>query len=176
MGQPCCAIAYNKREVTSESIFTNVLSDKDHSERRKDNTNIVQINKVSTINVHSSKLGKCRTQRIKQTVPLLISNDEGRENNKCLNVGFIGAPVMIFPSPTNFKIDAGCFRKEMKMELLEDRYTFEDIIGKGGFGEVRRIRDKRTNACRALKIISKSNCQTTDNFADEIEIIKKLVR
>ena len=76
---------------------------------------------------------------------------------------------------TNFKIEPQYFRGERNIESLEDRYIIEDIIGKGGFGEVKRIKDKTNNTFRALKIINKKSCQMTDDFADEIEIIKKLV-
>ena len=77
-------------------------------------------------------------------------------------------------APTNFKLEARHFRIEKKGSLT-DKYIIEECIGKGSFGEVKKIRDKSTGISRALKVISKEHCQKTDSFADEIEIIKKLV-
>ena len=77
--------------------------------------------------------------------------------------------------PTNFKIEPLHFRGEREVESLESKYLIEGVIGKGSFGEVKKIKDKDNNQYRALKIIHKANCQKTDDFADEIEIIKKLV-
>ena len=76
---------------------------------------------------------------------------------------------------TNFKVEPGCFRGEKSRDLMNDTYEIGDVIGVGSYGEVRRIRSKTTGVIKALKIIEKINCQMTDNFADEIEIIKKLV-
>lgn len=80
-----------------------------------------------------------------------------------------------FKTPTNFKIEPLHFRTERRKNAFEERYIIEDTIGKGTFGEVKRIQDKDTGLYKSLKIISKANCQMTDHFADEIEIIKKLV-
>jgi len=77
--------------------------------------------------------------------------------------------------PTNFKIEPAHFRKECTKESFICRYSAGETIGKGSFGVVKKIQDLETGIYRAVKIISKENCQRTDNFADEIEIIKKLV-
>lgn len=61
------------------------------------------------------------------------------------------------------------------MEILPQKYEIGPTIGRGNFGEVKLIMRKITKEKRALKIISKCHCQQTDNFLDEIEIIKKLV-
>ena len=76
--------------------------------------------------------------------------------------------------PTNFKIGPQCFRAERK-ESLKDRYSIGDSIGKGGFGEVKKVTDKVTGIFKAVKIINKTNCSITTNFANEIEIIRNLV-
>ncbi|GBN35087.1 Tau-tubulin kinase 1 [Araneus ventricosus] len=41
--------------------------------------------------------------------------------------------------------------------IVCDRWQIEEKIGKGGFGEVYRCKDSRTNKCVALKLVSKSN-------------------
>jgi len=76
---------------------------------------------------------------------------------------------------TNFKVEPIHFRLEISKEDLEKQYIIEDVIGRGSFGEVKRIKEKATGMYRAIKVIEKNNCQKTDDFADEIEIIKKLV-
>ena len=81
----------------------------------------------------------------------------------------------ILRCPTNFKIEPLYFRREHRKESLDDRYSTGEIIGKGAFGIVKKVKDVFTGSFRALKVISKKNCQQTDNFADEINIIKKLV-
>ena len=77
---------------------------------------------------------------------------------------------------TNFKVEPSHFRCEQKKETLTERYVIEGTIGQGSFGEVKKIKEKGTGQIRAIKIIGKANCQQTDTFADEIEIIKKLVK
>jgi len=49
-------------------------------------------------------------------------------------------------------------------------------LGKGAFCEVRKCQHKRTGVIRAVKIIDKHGLDevTTDNFAGEVEILKKL--
>jgi len=78
-------------------------------------------------------------------------------------------------SMTNFKIEPSHFRCEKKKESLGDKYEIQGTLGQGSYGEVKKIISHGTGEVRALKIICKTQCQQTDNFSDEIEIIKKLV-
>ncbi len=39
---------------------------------------------------------------------------------------------------------------------IEKNYEILEVIGKGGFGEVKRVRHKELNIIRALKIINKT--------------------
>lgn len=57
----------------------------------------------------------------------------------------------------------------------QTKYEEIAFIDRGGFAEVRKIKDRQTGAIKAIKIMSKANCQMTDNSADEINILKKLV-
>ncbi|MDR3547071.1 MAG: hypothetical protein P4M11_02130 [Candidatus Pacebacteria bacterium] len=72
-------------------------------------------------------------------------------------------------------LDPSRFRLERKTSL-EDKYEFVSELGRGNFGEVRLVRNKTTLARRALKVISKANCQASENLVEEIEILKHLVR
>ena len=76
--------------------------------------------------------------------------------------------------PNNLKVNPYLFRVE-KAGKIEDSYQMLDVIGKGGYGEVRRIRNIMTNEIRAVKIIAKSRCQKSALFSDEIQILQKLV-
>lgn len=71
-------------------------------------------------------------------------------------------------------IEADIFRCENKGKW-EEKYEKVCFIDRGGYGEVNKIRSKTTGAIRALKSISKSKCQMTDDYADEIKILKILV-
>lgn len=51
---------------------------------------------------------------------------------------------------------------------IEDNYEILEVVGKGGFGEVRKVRHKELDVIRALKIIKKSKYKT----AAEIKLIK----
>jgi calcium-dependent protein kinase len=65
------------------------------------------------------------------------------------------------------------FRCENKGNFKE-KYEIVKYIDKGTYGEVNQIVDKWTKQIRTVKIMDKARCQTTDNFSDEIEILKKL--
>ena len=43
---------------------------------------------------------------------------------------------------------------------IEKNYEILEVIGKGGFGEVKRVRHKELNIIRALKIINKTKYTT----------------
>jgi len=70
-------------------------------------------------------------------------------------------------------IDLSGDRKERKGDISL-KYDILYVIGKGACGEVRKIRNKTSGEFRAVKIISKSKCQVTDNYFEEFEILKKL--
>ncbi len=74
----------------------------------------------------------------------------------------------------NFKPMPAQFRCENKNKL-EERYDVLEMVGKGGFGEIRKIKDKNTGTIRALKIMQKSRCQAAKEFSDEIQILQRLV-
>lgn len=59
---------------------------------------------------------------------------------------------------------------------IEARYHIKETIGKGGFGEVKKIQDKVTNELMAMKIIPKRRLSAHSSTAiiNEVEILKKL--
>ena len=77
--------------------------------------------------------------------------------------------------PTNkFQMTPAYFRSEQKK--LEERYEILEVIGKGGYGEVKRIKDRKTNDIRALKCLHKNQCLDAKEFSEEIKILQGLVR
>ena len=58
---------------------------------------------------------------------------------------------------------------------IEKNYEILEVIGKGGFGEVKKVRHKELDVIRALKIISKSaykNQAELKQVKNEIHVMK----
>jgi hypothetical protein len=71
--------------------------------------------------------------------------------------------------------DPACLVMEKKGSIY-DEYTVLDVLGKGAFGEVKKVEHKSTHKIYAMKIINRSLCSASENLLNEIEILKKLVR
>jgi len=71
-------------------------------------------------------------------------------------------------------LDPSRFRLERK-NTVEQKYEIVQELGRGTFGEVKLVIHRETQTKRALKAIPKDRCQMTKNFAEEIEILKRLV-
>lgn len=108
-----------------------------------------------------------------ELLTLKETKEENKENIKQSGTIASAKPLKRNPS-VQLKVDPQYFRCE-NTGKLEDRYQILSLIGKGAYGEVKKIRDTVTNEIRALKIMLKSTCQMTKNFSDEIRILQKLV-
>lgn len=163
MGNTCCACAENKEPHTIES---SVLNEHQEPTYEKEVTISSLAYPIRSISIHESK----------QTGHIHLETLNNISKKKSIPSGL---EVKHFDSlkkmVTNFKVEPSNFRCEQKKETLASRYDIEGTIGQGSFGEVKRIKEKGTGQIGAIKIIGKANCQQTDTFADEIEIIKKLV-
>ena len=73
------------------------------------------------------------------------------------------------------KVTPELFRCE-KQGSISDRYETLNFVDRGAFGEVNKVMDRITKQLRAVKVINKEKCQMTHNFADEIKILKRIVR
>ena len=65
------------------------------------------------------------------------------------------------------------FVGEVKGKLL-DFYDVVKQLGKGGYGKVYEVKNKKTGELRACKHLSKLNIKNLDKFRREIEILKKM--
>ncbi len=77
------------------------------------------------------------------------------------------------PRANSIAVDPSGFVLEKKGGL-EDKYEILYTLGRGAFGEVKRVRDRSTGVQRAVKVVFKDRCVMTDKFTEEIEVLKKL--
>ena len=70
--------------------------------------------------------------------------------------------------------DPACLVMEKKGSIF-DEYTVLDVLGKGAFGEVKKVEHRSTHKIYAMKIINRSMCSASENLLNEIDILKKLV-
>eukprot|EP00826_Nyctotherus_ovalis_P009416 TRINITY_DN12485_c0_g5_i1.p1 TRINITY_DN12485_c0_g5~~TRINITY_DN12485_c0_g5_i1.p1 ORF type:complete len:216 (+),score=38.62 TRINITY_DN12485_c0_g5_i1:119-766(+) len=177
MGGICCREDIRKRDeandpyiITSkESEEPNRIQDTCHNEQKL-------IERTMTKTTEKPLYGPILPIRGDFDSGIEIPLDEAivKEQKPVEQSNQLSLPEALQRGPTNFKIEPVHFRKECTKESFMCRYSSGDIIGSGSFGVVKKIEDLETGVYRAVKIISKDNCQHTDNFADEIEIIKKL--
>lgn len=72
-------------------------------------------------------------------------------------------------------LDANMFINEKKGKVTND-YDVGEIIGKGGYGEVKKVIHKITGETRAMKIIKKESCDEgyLKSLTNEINILRTL--
>src|SRR5690349_17945488 len=60
-------------------------------------------------------------------------------------------------------------------KVVRDRYVVEELLGKGGFSAVYRVRDRRVKSnVFALKALVSPDKQQRESFTFECEILKRL--
>jgi len=127
-------------------------------------------------NIKNRKWSRCTTSKKKtfnenEMDELIINHNTKREEIKTRRRSSL---IPNCPQFLNLRVTPSHFRIEIPGKLA-DQYQILDIIGGGAYGEVRKVCNKITKEIRAVKIIAKSECQTTSNFSDEISILQKLV-
>ena len=73
----------------------------------------------------------------------------------------------------NFNIDPNNMIYERRGKISND-YQILELLGKGGFGEVKKVVHKLTRDVRAMKIIKKDKCDENylATLTNEIKILK----
>ncbi len=73
------------------------------------------------------------------------------------------------------QIDAQMFVSEKKGKVSND-YDILAVVGKGGYGEVKKVIHKLTGDVRAMKIIKKESCDEgyLKSLSNEINILRQL--
>lgn len=174
-----CATQHNSVEFAEMGIK------KSGSEKSLKNT---MVQSIKSFNTHQSIMNSPK-QKSYSKIKEEINNKKEEEKAKPIVVLQPAAKATTTIEPINMKPSITSYRKlssiqvEISADIFrcentghwEDKYEIVCFIDRGGFGEISKIRDKTTGAIRALKTMSKIKCQMTDNFADEIIILKKLV-
>ena len=99
----------------------------------------------------------------------LLAPDESNSINS--NSGISVDPDKLIAEAVPF--DPSSLVKKRKVNI-NDEYEILNIIGRGAFGEVKKIKSKTTNKTFAMKVISKLLFKETDNLKSEIDILKTL--
>ncbi len=86
------------------------------------------------------------------------------------------APKRAAASSTSVAFDPGCVVVEKMGGSIYDTYKVVDVLGRGSFGEVKKVVHRVSGKAYALKIINKSRCAENGNLINEIAILKKIVR
>lgn len=75
----------------------------------------------------------------------------------------------------NIHIEANMFINEKKGKITND-YEVKESVGKGGYGEVKKVIHKITGELRAMKIIKKESCDEVylKSLSNEINIMRQL--
>ena len=70
-------------------------------------------------------------------------------------------------------LDANMFINEKRGKVTND-YDVMDSVGKGGYGEVKKVVHKITGEARAMKIIKKESCDEgyLKSLTNEISILR----
>jgi len=100
----------------------------------------------------------------------------------CAGKSKVSSPVIaadlekpLHSATTNFKISHGDLVKQ-KRTLITDDYTFIETLGRGAFGEVKKVIHKATGITRAVKILYRDtqNVDQYNQMLNEIKILKTL--
>lgn len=196
MGNNCCNIVKKEQEIvecpSDVTLPEQIVSEVQHTK------STTTIHEMKAFTVHQTflknKLKVIKSSKTQETpeVKTLHLKNEPRDNIPKIHTN-IDQETNLIPrkeEDKNMKVKTyedilrmssneliltpESFRGEQKR--MAERYEVLEVIGKGGFGEVRRIRDKSTNQIRCIKKLSKSQCSNEIEFSEEIKILQRLVK
>ena len=177
MGSNCCQ---NPEQSNETSKDTNSTIEQNNGKKGV-LKQLKAINSIRQIKMHKSKIDPMFRLVVPTNPDLPYTELDQAHNDIPERSGLesqaysLRRSVSSFKCQTNFKVEPIHFRVQKDIAVLSDKYIIQGTIGKGSFGEVRKIKDRETKNVRALKIISKENYKETDNFLEEIKIIQSLV-
>lgn len=129
----------------------------------------------------STRYAKAASQELNEPIQISINKDkeESKDDGSNKQLPYprsteVKSGKLMMTYSINFRISPETFRCEKKGNVGE-RYQIISFIDQGTFGVVNMVFDTETNEVKAEKVMKKDSCQMTDNFADEIKILKKLV-
>jgi hypothetical protein len=124
-------------------------------------------NKVRSLGQHAFALQK------RQCISRLEHLDSTEESKSPATTQSAGV-YQRTPS-SKFRVAIANFRGE-KRGTVEERYQTLGTIGRGAFGEVKKIKERTTGETRALKVCPKARGQVVkEDITDEIAILRRLV-
>jgi serine/threonine protein kinase len=143
------------------------------------NTDRPLIQSVNVFKTNKTRLAKS------DDLPLTSRISESKRETKCLNEiqrtsyryplsGVSVVQTLKNQTKQPIMLEAARFRLEQKTSVWS-KYDFVKTLGKGSFGEVQMITNKESKVTRALKIISKSHCNSSESYLEEIKILQQLV-
>ena len=167
-------------------ITENHASEEKTMLRRGNTSKVSPISEIAVkviVNAHcytkeDNKKATLFVKNLRETIATDIAKSGSRRIIRNDSAAFASISTLKHPTTrkqtVNLSVDPSKFRLEQKC-LIEDKYEMLYLMGKGAYGEVKKIRDKETNALRAVKIVNKDKCNVSENFMEEIDILKRLV-
>ena len=169
---------HNRTSIQTVNIFTNHFTILDNGRRKKlrcaRTAPRIEIVAQPAAQISADEAGPSQKVLPNGLRDILQNVHEEIQDMTHLCTGEASQTIKAEKARKSILVDLSRFRLERKSSV-EDKYVVLNALGKGSFGEVKLVMDKKTSSKRALKVISKDTCMPSKNYADEIEILKKLV-
>jgi len=116
---------------------------------------------------------ECLSPNSENTSSPSKKNSEKSNSPSQHNIGASGS-IRSERSEKSIVFDPECVVMEKKGSIYKE-YQVVDVLGRGSFGEVKKVLHRASGKAYAMKILNKNCCSKNSNAINEIEILKKLV-